>query len=236
VGQGWRTHDAPPFCVHHRNDFAARKIASAAEYHLDGISRFLGLTEQQRVWDIPLQIHVYRDRNELRGLVAGIGNQLGQTNIQAKGGAPSQIAIHVSQDAQLLLSSVLPHELAHVVLTQVARYRAIPPVLDEGLAMQFEPPALQERYDRIEPAQEHSGDLRALLSPDAPLPQSEAEYVRARQLADFLIERIGWPGVLRALRAEGEIGAELIQQEPWVDEAALEADWQAYFGQGRQTP
>jgi hypothetical protein len=229
VGNDWRVRESRRFHVYHRNDYAARIVENAAEFHFDEICAFLGLAPEEVAWPAPARIYLHPSRQELRRIVDAESAALGRSVIRTANGNVDEQAVHLSQDAPLLLSSVLPHELAHLLIAHASGYRPLPPYLDEGLALQFEPPPVQLRYDRIEGRIGQIPALTTLITDHAPpTPQQEAHYAIARLCADFLIERLGLPLLLQASRHPGDLSGALVELGPWEDLDRLDADWSRF--------
>ena len=226
VGQEWRVRRHRLFLVYHRNDFAAGMVEQAADFHLAQICTFLSVDPEAIAWPAPVRIYLHPTRQELRRAAGAAGRTLGRSVIRIANAETSDQVVHLSQDAPLLLSSVLPHELAHLLIAHSAGYRPVPPYLDEGLALQFEPPAVQLRYDRIETAINQVPTCAALIAgPAPPTPRRESDYALARILADFLIQRLGMPVLLQACSREQDLSAALVELGPWEGIGELEEDW-----------
>ncbi len=233
VGTAWQVHTTGRFAIHHRNHYAARLVGKALIFHLGEICAFIGLDPADLDGLDPTPVYLYPTRGELQHAAAGVGKALGRAILRVtppEAGPPQLVeqSLHLSQDAPLLLSSVLPHELAHLLIAHAVAYRPLPPYLDEGLALQFEPPAMQTRYDRLERGIKSLPALTRLLGPQRPAPQQELDYALARLCADLLLERLDLATVVQIVRRPGDVTAMLIAAGPWQNAAELEADWVGY--------
>ncbi|MFQ5491810.1 MAG: hypothetical protein ACE5GE_13910, partial [Phycisphaerae bacterium] len=228
----WRRRDAGRFLIHHHNDFVARRITSALDFHFAELCNYLALDPESVDWPEPVNVYVHADASALRKAVPAAGRALGRSVIGLRQTKPVQLDLHLTQDAPLLLSSILPHELAHLLIAHAVAYRPLPRHLDEGLALQFEPPAVQRRYDRLEAAQAQPAvpALKTLLQTSDRRPGlDERQYTQARLLADFLIDRLGLPKLLETCKDPGPRPAHLVNAGPWTRLDALQRDWRAYW-------
>jgi hypothetical protein len=229
VGDEWRTRSTDRFVIYHRNDFAARRVEQAVHFHFREICSHFGVDPAAIERPQPVRIYLHPTRHEMRRTVGAKGDPLGRSVVRLADGEPAELLLHLSQDAPLLLSSVLPHELAHLVTAHAVGYRPLPPYLDEGLALQVEPPAVQVRYDRIEQELQAHVPLSALIGGSSPpTPQREADYARARLCADFLILRLGLDSLLEICRQEGDLAAAAVNVGPWSNVAEMNNDWSRF--------
>jgi hypothetical protein len=138
-----------------------------------------------------------------------------------------------------LLETLLPHEVAHVVLASHFR-RAVPRWADEGLATQVEDPAELSRLRRMLDQSLSAGALMPLdqlLSvreyPDDPQ-ALRVLYLQASSLTEFLLQA-GIPRFLRFVDAamQDQLAEGLTREYGLRDVAELERLWRAWLGEGR---
>ena len=100
-----------------------------------------------------------------------------------------------------LLSSTLPHELTHLLITEMTRGSGPPLAIDEGVALQAEPAARRLMYrlrlDAAVPAP------TALLAAEQPPPDVEVFYAEAGALTGWLLDELGTRSAETAGRAPG---------------------------------
>ena len=180
----WKRRQTAHFAVYARNDLVAARVAEALEYHFTGIARWIGRTPDAS-WEPRCEIRVhYRmtDLHEATG-TSGVTRAVSHTRLQA--GRVLSRKIEVFQTNPWLLSSTLPHELAHILLAEAASNGKLPLAVDEGLALQTEPPARRLQFRRLlERATPNASNiLMTAQLPADPLPF----YARCDALTDLLL-------------------------------------------------
>lgn len=140
LDNAWKTRRTRNFVVFARNDLVAERVAQVAEFHWSRLCNWLG-----RPLDKPLrprcEIRVHASRSRLHDATgtSGVTSAVGHTRVQ--GDRILLRRLHVFQSDPWLLSATLSHELTHIVVADLHRAASPPLAIDEGLALQSEPPA-----------------------------------------------------------------------------------------------
>jgi tetratricopeptide (TPR) repeat protein len=226
------------FRIYHHNDRIARRVADALEFYLVEIINDWRLpVDKVAGWKPKIDVHLYRNDVEFREKTGMAGFVPGFSK-KPKPGAPLiEHSIHTYQNHPGLLSSILPHELTHLVLAHVAGYPKMPTALDEALALAGEPDYMRSAYLRaaFEPAvRANTPDLRTLL--DEPKAGSGFEYTvfyaRGLVLAELMRSRVSPDRIvamLSKLPAGGDIRPVLAAALGFKDVGDLENGWRAVW-------
>jgi hypothetical protein len=180
----WKHRQTPHCDVYARNDLVAERVAEAVEFHLTGLSEWLGHTLPDR-WETRCEIRVHADREALHEATGTEGITFAVSHTRLQGDRVVLRKLEVFQDDPWLLSSTLPHELTHIVIADATGTSAPPLVIDEGLALQAEPPARKLMYRRLLPAS--APGLEDLLSTSRLPSDVESFYANAGTLVDWLL-------------------------------------------------
>ncbi len=214
------------FRVHHRNSVAARRLASALEFHFQRIARYLGRKEEDVPWPLPCEVHLHPDAAALAAALGGRPDQRSAVVIDASDGALRGQAIHLVQTDPMLLSVTLPHELAHVMLAAVLGYRPAPAVLVEGLALGCEAECRElELKRRLAPREQRPAVEELLAWSDShPADPPDYEAMAAGLLRSFLGRGLLPGDVVDACRVEEPL-ANLPQNLYAANMAVLDEHW-----------
>ncbi len=112
----------------------ARDVLHQSERHYSRIMRNLGYDQLEKPWlgDRRCKIKVYKDKASFQPSAQNVGWAEGMTNFAAR-------EIYIYENATDLFSSVLPHELAHMIFRDIVGFSEnIPLWLDEGVALSQE--------------------------------------------------------------------------------------------------
>ncbi len=221
--------------IHDLSDGFGREILASAQDTVDELEATFGLT-----LPAPLIVWVYSNTEALLGAQ--------QTNFQeslAGVAFPEYglITAAVPEGNTRELGRVIPHEVAHLVLNQVAASPfGLPPLwLDEGLAVYYQGGG-KENFPRAVQRALAEDRLFALSSLAASFPLDPEgaylAYAQSLSAVTFLLERYGVSGMARFVE---QIGAGLTADEAMtaalgIDLPTFERAWhEAVRAQGRQT-
>jgi tetratricopeptide (TPR) repeat protein len=252
----WRVRETERFVIHHHNDRVARKVADALEFFFVEILNDWELPlERFAAWKPKVHVWVYRDQDEFRRATgmepwvpgfskkprAGVGNGPGER----------EHSMHVFQNHPGLLSSIVPHELTHLMLAYAMNYPSMPLAIDEGLALTSEPDYMRTAYRRVAAERTTAENLPGLagMLAEPKLDSAGAAtlfYARSLLMIEYLRTRTAPTRMLELiarLPAPGTPGGPADKSEPrqsavpliaaWLGVASaeeLEAGWRAVNG------
>jgi hypothetical protein len=247
----WRIHDTPNFRIHHCDPTLARRAAEVVESVR---------TAQAKRWTSPTARSAWAPRCELylyptsRSYSLATGQPESSPGISTLSNNEIRILsrrMDLHTDNPQWLSTILPHEVTHVVLADLFVARRIPRWADEGLAVLAEPPAEQQaRAAELKGAME-AGDLfelDQLMTIDYPKAEDwRVYYAQSVSLTRYLVEQ-GPPerfirflqqsqrgGAEAALRDVYQIGGLPNLQERWVAYAQDQVAVAIAAGRGSET-
>lgn len=183
TGEGWRILEAPGFRIHHRNEKVARAVADALAFHLERVAELLGQPPGKIPWSLPCEVWIYQDKKQYEQAVHPVNDAvLASTDIRLRGNTLEAHALHVTQSDPMLLSSTLAHELTHLVVGAVTKYRSLPGALAEGMALAAEPRGRQIQFARIHRGLRQRRTAAALLQLNDTHPPDAAFYAESAHL------------------------------------------------------
>ena len=231
----WKQRQTPHFDVYARSDMIATRVAEALEYHYPLLAEWLGVSAD-RDWQPRLEVRVHATREDMQQATGTRGITHAVSHTRLKGDRVVLRKLEVFQGDQWLLSATLPHELTHALLADAHR-RSVPPLaIDEGLALQAEPPARRLMYRRLLSGRPPApATLLAAAQPPADL---ERFYAQADALTSWLLDRQGQrpsaaaqpspvAAVIAALPAASQ--PEWWAHFGWAGEAEMLADWHEWY-------
>lgn len=183
----WKQRQTPHFIVEARNDLVAERVAEAVEYHFAGLCAWLGL-EVPAVWEPRCALRVHATRADLLAVTGMSGPTCAVSHTRLQGEQVERRTLDVFQADPWLLSSTLPHELTHLLITDAHRQTGPPLVIDEGLALQAEPPARRLMYRLLLPTA--PTDPTVLLSATTAPVDTERFYAEAGVLVAWLLDAL----------------------------------------------
>jgi hypothetical protein len=180
----WKHRATPSFDVYARNDIVAEQVAGAAEYHLAGLRKWLGMPPATG-WEPRCEIRVYATQAELQDATGtgGITYAVSRTDVQNDRILGRRL--DAFQRDPWLLSSTLPHELTHLLVADLCRSNEPPLAIDEGIALQTEPPARRLMYARLMSGE--SPKVSVLLATEEPPADTAAFYAEASAMTTWLL-------------------------------------------------
>ncbi|MBU0616570.1 MAG: hypothetical protein KKI02_02520 [Planctomycetes bacterium] len=242
LADAWKRRRTEHFDIHARNDLVAERVAEAAEFHFVGLCDWLGLTVADP-WEPRCELHIHATVEDLHEATETGGATRALTETRTQGERALLRAISLCQADPWLLSSTLPHELTHVLLADAYRKGRLPPAIDEGLALQSEPPAQRLRLCRL--LGTSAPDLAGLLTTTRPPADESAFCAGCDALTGLLLYRAGASNPDPAARSPIGLVLETFRDGytsqwwstlGWESEAALLEDWRAWHGARRDPP
>jgi hypothetical protein len=252
----WKHRRTAHFDIYARNDLIAERVAEAAEFHFAGICDWLGVSAGP-TWQPRCELRVHASGLELQQAAGTRGKTRALSRTRRQGERVLLRRMDLLQGDPLLLSSTLPNELTHLLLTDAYRDAELPLVIVEGLALQAEPPARRLLFRRLlgQVASDPDGLLATGKLPDEKQLQF---YAQADALTSWLLYHTGRSmkadaaareprltqpyhptsqpiaGVIAAFRSGHT--AEWWQAFGWEDQEAARSTWEAWHAARRNPP
>jgi tetratricopeptide (TPR) repeat protein len=238
----WKHCQTAHFDVYARNDLVAERVAEAAEFHFAGLSSWLNVARGND-WEPRCELRVHATLEELHQATDthGVTRALTQTRIQ--GDRVLLRSMSLFQGDPWLLASTLPHELTHLLLADMHRGGALPVAVDEGLALQAEPPArrLQSRR-HLGASPPKPADLLAATQ----IPADETKFhARCDALMSLLLRQAGLTSAVGPDRSPIAVVLRTFcdgytpawwKALGWETEQAMLKDWAAWYEAQRHPP
>ena len=220
-----------------RSDLVSEYVADALEYHFNGIAKWLGV-ELDNDWTPRCEIRVYAGLDAFHAATetSGVTRAVSLTRVQGQRVLARKISVF--QSDPWLLSSTLPHELTHLLLTErLRKSRAggpalVPPfALDEGLAVQAEPAARRLQYRRL--LVSRPPNPLNLMKIGQIIGDHASFYARSGALAEFILRRKGMSGLLEVCRRADSSWWESLD---WPNKDVMLAEWKPWYAARRDPP
>ena len=226
------------FQVVHFNQAVADKAGEAAEFARTDIMAKLGLSPQ---WKGKIKIILHRSQAEYTARTAQPEWTGGCSKFSFEGGRVSDAQIHSWQTSPRLLKSVLPHEIAHLIVnSSMADATALPRCIHEGFAVMMEPTFRQEYFMNFLRLRIKSRDLIPLAdliaSRDYPR-DPEFFYAEGYALVNYLVHEKGVAGAVSLIKnanATNKIESELLRVSGRRSLDDLQAEWLDWIGKSSE--
>lgn len=238
----WKHRQTARFDVYARNDLIAARVTEALEFHYPRLAKWLGVLAPED-WQPRLEVRVHASRPDLHAATGTQGITCAVSHTRLQGERVLLRKLEVCQTDPWLLSATLPHELTHAILADAYRRQTPPLAIDEGLALQAEPPARRLMYRRrLDGPRPEPAQLLVTRRPPADLEQF---YAHCDALTTWLLDRRGGQlgpdarsTAIPALLAIFHDGVNQDWWQPcgWQTVAAMNTDWQVWFDARRNPP
>lgn len=211
----WRVADSPNFQVCSlQSDAEARRVATQCECLRNALAA--SWNPDAETWNPRCQIVLHADMaSYVRAVGAGGEATVGSSLVTPVQGPIRTRRIDLRTDVDDVLVAALPHELCHVVLADRFRSGPAPLWFDEGVAMQYDPPAkrqLHERDLRLGLQQGEAFSLEELVAENSYPPRNQwgmfygqsgslVRWLLTRESPEKLVQFVGRSRQLGASRA-----------------------------------
>jgi hypothetical protein len=231
----WQIYETPSFRILHHDSRLAEQAGEVAEVARSTQARRWGSRTAHRPWAPRCELYLYPTGKLLAQETGQPEDSPGFSTMQSNGQRVVARRTNLRADHPQLLTAILPHEVAHVVLADLFTFQQIPRWADEGMAVLAEPRADQER--RVAELDEplRTGrvfDVGKLMAMDYPRADDwPLYYAQSVSLTMFLVEQ-GTPeqfvqfvrdmhakGIEPALRAVYRISGFAELHERWLEHA-----------------
>lgn len=146
----WLVRETDRFIIHHHNDRVALRVADALEFWFVELLNDWQLPLEKFVgWRPKLKIYVHRDEADYRAKTGAEAFVPAFGRKPKRGVRGADPEVHCWQSHPGLLSSILPHELAHMMVAWQVKYAPIPLAIDEGFALLAEPDWMRAFHHRV---------------------------------------------------------------------------------------
>ena len=230
----WQVLETTNFRVFHVDADLAEKAAEAAEAARIAQGAQWGSRAVRGAWTPRCDLYLYPTPADFARMTGQPETSPGFSTMGISGDRVTTRRVNLRADHPQLLSAVLPHEVAHVVLADIFTDHQIPRWADEGMAVLAEPPSEQEgRAAELNAplAQNRVFKLDQLMDIDYPGAEHWGlYYAQSVSLTKFLVRR-GTPDQFIAfLKQAQRQGPEVALREIYQIEgfADLETQWRAF--------
>ncbi|MGD0089628.1 MAG: hypothetical protein ABSE73_06880, partial [Planctomycetota bacterium] len=220
------------FSVVYYNAGLAQEVGARAEAARERILSALGLEG----WKGQARFFLHRTQAEYTSKTGQPGWAGGSSRVVGADRGLAALEIDSWQTSPRLLTCVLPHEIAHLVIysnmTDPAR---LPMCLHEGFAVLMEPHFRAEYYLDFLRTRLQSQDfipLPELLSRTGYPPDPEFFYAEGFGLLEYVIQQKGLEAAVKMFKniaAQGDAGTELLRTLGAPSLAELETQWKAWI-------
>ncbi|HZW29779.1 MAG TPA: hypothetical protein VFF52_03675 [Isosphaeraceae bacterium] len=230
----WQVHETPNFRIYHCEPALAQRAADVAESVRAAQAKRWGSPAARTTWSPRCDLYLYPNPRAYAQATGQPENSPGISTISNNGIRVLSRRMNLRADNRQLLSTILPHEVTHIVLADLFVARQIPRWADEGLAVLAEP--LREQHLRAAELQGplESGqlfDLAQLMTMDYPEAKDwTLYYAQSVSLTRYLVEQGPPEKFVQFVRESQRIGPEGALQGVYQIEGLpqLHQRWLAY--------
>jgi tetratricopeptide (TPR) repeat protein len=224
-----RIVESDHFRVLHNNETLALEVASRAEAALTRVAAAVGLP----IWRNQATVRLYRTQAEYTAATNEPEWAGGSCRVRGRG-PTAELDLSSWQTSPRLLTSVLPHEIAHLVVNSNLAENANPPVcLREGISVLMEPSFRHEYYLSILRSAVRKGSVPPLAETLAARQypaEPELFYAQGYALLAYLTQTKQLPEIVAVLRetAPQRAAADLLRLSGHASLDEFEAAWKAW--------
>lgn len=230
----WQVLETTNFRIFHVDGELAEKAAEAAESTRISQGALWGSKAVRGAWTPRCDVYLYPTPADFARMTGQPETSPGFSTMGISGDRVTTRRVNLRADHPQLLSAILPHEVAHVVLADVFTDHQIPRWADEGMAVLAEPPAEQAgRTGELNAplAQNQVFQLDQLMNIDFPDDEKwSLYYAQSVSLTKFFVQR-GTPDQFIAfLKTAQRQGPETALRDIYRIEGFddLETQWRAF--------
>ncbi len=222
------------FQVYHRNDELGREVGKVLEAHR---LRIADIVDLRTGWKEKAKVFLHRTQEEYTSATAQPGWTGGVSKfMHVSGKGLTKMQVHTWQTSPRLFKSVLPHEVAHLVVNQkLQTYGQLPRALQEGFAVLMEPGFRHSYFLRFLRSRLKSTDFiplgELLVMEDYPRDQ-EFFYAEGFALVYYLVKTQGMDQALRLINESGSKNvskAILLRLTGMRSMEEIEKDWRDWL-------
>jgi tetratricopeptide (TPR) repeat protein len=232
-----QTLETENFHIIHYNKELAARVGEAAEYHR---TRILAELNLPICWPGKAKIYLHRTQSEYTARTGQPEWTGGCSKFSLNGFKTLQVELHSWQTSPRLLKSVLPHELAHLLMAaNMADPNVLPKCLHEGFAVSMEPQFRRDYFLSFLRLRLQSQDFIPLadLLQAASYPRDpEFFYAEGWSLVQYLNTLRGKEavaGIIKQVKHAGQIQDELLRLGGASSLDDLESGWKKWILNGK---
>ena len=234
-----KTKKRGAFIVHHASGFDPEPVLAALTRHLARFEKNWFGNQRALPKDLEVSVYLHPGRT---ALLSGDGPKLtgcdGYVRTTRRYGVLLGQEIHLNAESPQLITGVIPHELAHLLLPhRVGRGIDFPAWLDEGIACNEEPELLRRHRRRtIIDARAAGTDFplaELLAAGEVPGERTGIFYAQSTSVVEFLHERLGLIDLLAFAKKCALEGAEpaLSELAGYATVADLQLAWSRWVSE-----
>jgi hypothetical protein len=208
----WQVHETPNFRIYHCDPSLAQRAAEVAESVRAAQAKRWASPVARASWSPRCDLYLYPNSRDYARETGQPENSPGISTIANNGIRVLSRRMNLRADYPQMLTTILPHEVTHIVLADLFVARQIPRWADEGLAVLAEP--LREQHLRAAELQGplQSGalfDLAQLMTMDYPEAKDwSLYYAQSVSLTRYLVEQGPPEKFVQFVRESQRIGPE----------------------------
>jgi hypothetical protein len=189
----WQTHETPNFRIYHCDPALAQRAAEVAESVRTAQAKRWSSPATRATWTPRCDLYLYPSSRDYARATGQPENSPGISTMANNGVRVLSRRMNLRADNPQLLTTILPHEVTHIVLADLFVAQQIPRWADEGLAVLAEP--LREQHLRAAELQGplEAGrvfDLTQLMAMDYPEAKDwSLYYAQSVSLTRYLVEQ-----------------------------------------------
>jgi hypothetical protein len=230
----WQIHESANFRIYHCDPNLAPRAAEVAESVRSAQAKRWGSPAVRGPWMPRCNLYLYPTPRSYAQATGQPEISPGISTMTNDGTRVLSRRMNLRADNPQLLTTILPHEVTHIVLADLFVAHQIPRWADEGIAVLAEPRA--EQHNRAAELQEslESGrvfKLGQLMAMDYPDEKDwRLYYAQSVSVTRYLVEQGTPDQFLRFLRDTQRIGVEAALRDAYQigGLAALQERWSAY--------
>jgi Peptidase MA superfamily len=210
---GWNTEESVNFRLfhHHTNDFAQKLLQQAERARTAAIDKWYGGPSNN--WEPRCDLYLHATAGDYARATGKDFRAAGHATLEVVDRRVVKRRIDLAADNPDLLPATIPHEVTHVVLTDLFPDPMLPRWADEAMAILAEPRENVARYLQVLPKVRNSGKMFAVgqLLTTKDFPEAAAVtafYVQSVSLVDWLVAEKGPQNFSLFMQAAQRYGVE----------------------------
>jgi hypothetical protein len=232
----WKLREGNNFVVHYLagDEDLCEKISEGAERIRAELCRNWFAVESPADWNPKCRLFIHSSLSTYSAATENRATSSGYSVTHSSRGRIVSQRIDLLKDGSDTLNAVMPHELAHVLLSNYFVRRPLPLWAEEGLAVLAETPEIRNAHRKNLDTYARRGTLFSTqdIMGMREYPTGEQRgvfYAQSVSLVEFLISRRGTPQFMEFLSLAGRQGSESVLKRMYgvANLQQLHQDWMA---------